>query len=94
VDRIGHAIEHGRLTTNVRLFADAGDRRWLEDLLHQGLLTVLAGTTGLMAVLLLANDSGPRVTESVGLFAMLGYGLLVVSGVLGLRALVVVLRRT
>lgn len=93
-ERIADSLEHGRFTTNVRLFADAGDRRWVTGLVHQVLLTVLAGTTGLMAALLLGIDDGPRVTESIALYALLGYGLLVVSAVLGLRVLGLVFRRT
>jgi ubiquinone biosynthesis protein len=46
-----------------------------------------------MAVLLLGTDGGPRVTESVSLFALFGYNLLVVSAVLGLRVLVTIFRR-
>jgi hypothetical protein len=34
------------------------------------------------------------VTESIALYALLGYGLLVVSAVLGLRVLGLVFRRT
>ena len=93
VDRIADAVEHGRLSVNVRLFADSRDRRVVTDLLHQALLTVLGAAAGVMAVLLLANPGGPQVTESVQLFAMFGYGLLVVAVVLVLRVLVVIFRR-
>jgi ubiquinone biosynthesis protein len=40
-----------------------------------------------MAVVLLNANSGPDVTSSVSLFQLLGYNLLLVSVVLGLRAL-------
>jgi ubiquinone biosynthesis protein len=93
VDRIGEAVEHGRLRVNVRLFADDQDRRLVTGLLHQALLTVLAAASGLMAVLLLATGGCPRVTQTVTLFPLLGYGLLVVALVLALRVLVVVLAR-
>lgn len=43
-------------------------------------------------LLLLGTPGGPGVTGSVELFALLGYGLLIVSAVLVLRVLVVILR--
>ncbi|MEU8819267.1 AarF/ABC1/UbiB kinase family protein [Actinoplanes sp. NPDC048796] len=94
VDRIGDAIEHGRLRLNVRLFADDQDRRLVTGLLHQVLLTVIGATAGVMAALLLGTDGGPRVSTGVALFPLLGYGLLVVSAVLMLRVLVTVFRGT
>ncbi|MBB4693295.1 ABC1 kinase family protein [Paractinoplanes abujensis] len=93
IDRIGDAIEHGRLRFAVRLFADDQDRRLVTGLLHQVLLTVIGATAGLMATLLLGIDGGPRVSTGVALFPLLGYGLLVVSVVLVLRVLVTVFRR-
>lgn len=93
VDRIGDALEHGRLRVNVRLFADDQDRRLVTGLLHQALLTVLGAAAGVMAVLLLAAGGGPAVTAGVDLFPLLGYALLVVAFVLALRVLVVVFRR-
>ena len=92
VERIADSLEHGRLTTNVRLFADPRDRRWITNLVHQALVTVLAGTTGLMATLLLGTRNGPRITPSIDLYDALGYGLLIVAAVLGLRVLVLVFR--
>ncbi len=92
IDRIGDAVEHGRLRFNVRLFADDQDRRLVTGLLHQVLLTVIGATAGLMATLLLGTGGGPRVSTGVALFPLLGYGLLVVSVVLVLRVLVTVFR--
>nr|WP_225311178.1 AarF/UbiB family protein [Microbispora cellulosiformans] len=92
VDRIVGAAESGRFSVNVRLFADPRDRRHVTGLLHQALLTVLAATAGLMAVLLLGSESGPRVTAAVTLYQLIGYNLLVVSAVLALRVLVAVFR--
>ncbi|WP_370017983.1 TIGR03557 family F420-dependent LLM class oxidoreductase [Planotetraspora sp. GP83] len=85
VERIVGAAENGRLSVNVRLFADARDRRHVTGLLHQVLLTVLAATAGIMAVLLLGAQNGPRVTAAVGLYQLIGYNLLVVSAILALR---------
>lgn len=92
LDRLGAALEDGRLGLTVRLFADEGDRRMLTGLVHQALLAVLAATTGIMAVLVLGLAGGPAVTEHLDLYEVLGYGLLVVSAVLGLRVLVAIFR--
>ena len=93
VDRIADAVEHGRLDVNVRLLADSRDRRVVTGLVHLTLSAVLGSVAGLMAVQFLGMPGGPQVTESVRLFALLGYGLLVVAVVLVLRVLVVVLRQ-
>jgi ubiquinone biosynthesis protein len=93
IDRIGDALEHGRLRLNIRLFADPRDRRLVTDLLHQALLTVIGAAAGVMAALLLGVGDGPRVSAGVGLFPLLGYGLLIVAVVLVLRVLVVIFRR-
>jgi ubiquinone biosynthesis protein len=54
IDRLGGALEAGRLSVNVRLLADPADRRYLTGLLHQVILVALAATSGVMAVLMLA----------------------------------------
>ena len=93
IDRIADAVEHGRVTFNVRLFADARDRRVVTDLLHQTLLTVIGTVAGIMGVMLLDLPGGPQVTDSVALFALFGYGLLIIAVVLVLRVLIIIFRR-
>ncbi|GIF73956.1 ABC1 kinase family protein [Asanoa siamensis] len=93
IDRLGDALEHGRLRVNVRLFADEQDRRLVTGLVNRALLTVIGAAAGVIAVVLLGAGGGPRVSATVSLFPLLGYGLLIVSVVLVLRVLVVVLRR-
>ncbi|MEU4425983.1 AarF/ABC1/UbiB kinase family protein [Actinoplanes sp. NPDC024001] len=93
IDRIGDAVEHGRLRFNVRLFSDDQDRRLLTGLFHQALLTVIGAAAGVMATMLLGSGEGPRTGLGIGLFPLLGYGLLIVAVVLVLRVLAVVLRR-
>ena len=93
VERIASAVEHGRLTVNVRLFADERGRRYATGMLQQLLLTVLGATAGVMAVLLLGTAGGPAVTATVSFYQLLGYFLLVVSSVLVLRVLVLVFGR-
>jgi ubiquinone biosynthesis protein len=92
VERIAGAAENGRLGVHVRLFADERDRRHVTGLLNQVLLTILAATAGIMAVLLLGTGGGPSVTARVGLYQLLGYSLLVVCAILALRVLVLIFR--
>jgi ubiquinone biosynthesis protein len=92
IDRIGASLESGRLGVNVRLLADDRDRRYLTDLVHLTLLTLLAATTGIMAVLILGLRAGPHVTGTLTLYQCLGYGLLVIAAILALRVLLAVLR--
>lgn len=92
IDRIAAAAESGRLGLNVRLFADERDRRHITGLLHQTLLAILGATAGLMAVLLLGTPGGPKVTESISLYQLFAYNLLVICAVLVLRVLILVFR--
>jgi ubiquinone biosynthesis protein len=92
VERIASAAENGRLSVQVRLFADQRDRRHLTGLLNQVLLTILAATAGIMAVLLLGTAGGPAVTATVSLYQLLGYNLLVICAILALRVLVLIFR--
>jgi ubiquinone biosynthesis protein len=92
IDRLGGALEAGRLSVNVRLLADPADRRYLTGLLHQVILVALAATSGVMAVLMLGLHGGPAITKTVTLFAFFGYCLLVIAAILALRVLVLVFR--
>jgi ubiquinone biosynthesis protein len=92
IDRVGHALETGRLSVNVRLLADPSDRRFVTGLLHQVLLTFLAAASGIMAVLLIGLRGGPSVTREVSLYGFFGYCLLVVAAMLAVRVLVLVFR--
>ena len=92
IDRVGAALEQGRLSVNVRLFADERDRAVVTGMLHEVLLAFTGTATGVMAVLLLASTSGPRVLPEVTLNQLFGYNLLVISALLGLRLLFVVFR--
>ncbi|PZF83733.1 ABC1 kinase family protein [Jiangella anatolica] len=93
VERIASAAEHGRLGINVRLLADERDRAVLTTMLHEVLLTVLAATTGIMAVLLIGTGGGPQLTDAVGLYELIGYNMLVISAILALRVLAQIFRR-
>jgi ubiquinone biosynthesis protein len=90
LDRITAAAEGGRLGLNVRLLADERERRLINGWLQQLVVTVLAATAGLMAVVLLAIKGGPVMTTAVTLYQFLGYCLLVICSLLALRALAAV----
>ncbi|MEU0088899.1 AarF/UbiB family protein [Streptomyces sp. NPDC006274] len=87
VERITNALEHGRLSVNVRLLADERDRRFVRGIVRDVLLAFLGGMTGVLGVLLLSTEAGPRLSDSMRLYEFLGYNLLLVSSVLVLRVL-------
>lgn len=92
IDRIGGALEDGRLTVSVRVLADPSDRRYLTGLVHRVLLAFLAAATGIMAVLMIGLRGGPALSASVSLYSFFGYCLLVIAAILALRVLVQVFR--
>jgi ubiquinone biosynthesis protein len=91
-DRVSSALEHGRLSLNVRLFADERDRRVITGLTHQFLLTFLGAASGVVAALLLGIPGGPKITSDVSLCQLIGYNLLIVAAILVLRVLFTILR--
>lgn len=93
VERIVAAAEHGRFTMSVRPLADERDRAFISSIVHQVLLALIAATTGIMSVVLLSVDGGPMVTPAIGLFELIGYFLLLLAAILGLRVLAPIFRR-
>lgn len=92
IDRIVGALEEGRLSVNVRPFAHQDDRNGVSGLVHEVLITVLASTAGIMAVLLLGMDSEPMLTDDVSLYQSLGYTFLVLAIMLAMRVMVHIFR--
>jgi len=92
IDRIGDALEDGRLTVSVRLLADPTDRRYLTDMLHRALLAFLAAAAGIVAVLMIGLHGGPALSKTVSLYSFFGYCLLVIAAILAVRVLVQVFR--
>ena len=93
LDRIATIVEHGGLTTRVRLFSDATDVAVVERLLNRAVLAVLALGLGLIAVLMVTAEAGPvlagtevRLLETLGWLGMFG------ATVLLLRVLLEILR--
>ena len=91
-DRVSGALEQGRLSLNVRLFADERDRRVVTGLTNQFLLTFLGAATGIVAALLLGVTAGPKIASGVSLAQLIGYNLLIVAAILVLRVLFVIFR--
>lgn len=86
-ERISSALEQGRLSVNVRLLADERDRRFIRGIVRDVLLAFLGGLTGLLGILLLSTRGGPRLADSLRLFDVFGYNMLLISSVLVLRVL-------
>lgn len=94
VDRISTMLEHGRLTTRIRLFGDFEERQFIERMLNRGVLTLLAIGSGVVSVMLLAVEDDPVFAffGTVGLFEAVGWIGLFIAVTLLLRVLLAVLR--
>ena len=91
-DRVTGALEQGRLSVNVRQFADERDRRMVTGLVHQFLMTFLGVGSGIVAAMLLGTSGGPKITSTLSLYQFIGYNLLIVAAILVLRVLFTILR--
>ena len=92
-DRVTGALEQGRLSLNVRLFADERDRRVVTGLTNQFLLAFLGAASGIVAALLLGAPGGPKVAPTVSLYQIIGYNLLIIiAAILVLRVLFTIFR--
>lgn len=92
IDRLTGALADGRLSVNVRLFADRRDRELINGLVNLIAATVLAAAFGIIAAMLLISDGGPQITPELSLFQIFGYLVAVLSGLLTLRVLFDVFR--
>lgn len=90
LDRVASSLEAGRLKVNLGLFSDSRDRKLIVGLVNQVVLAFLGGVAGIMAVVLLANPGGPQVAESITLYEIFGFNLILISAILFLRVLYVV----
>ncbi|HEY0807923.1 MAG TPA: AarF/UbiB family protein, partial [Pseudonocardiaceae bacterium] len=93
INKIVEDLERGRFTLNVRPLADRRDRDFLTGIAQQLMITILAAAATIGAIMLLTSDTGPMLTPTVRLYAFLGYALLFIGFVLGLRVLVLVFFR-
>jgi ubiquinone biosynthesis protein len=86
-DRISGALEKGRLSINMRLLADERDRRFIRGIVHDVLLAFFAAMSCLAGILLLSTQGGPSATESLRVFDVFGYGMVLAGSLLVLRVL-------
>jgi ubiquinone biosynthesis protein len=95
-ERISASLEEGRLGVRVRVLADERERRFVSGLIHQMTVTLLATCSGLMGVMLMVfgTGKGPRVSQQLELYPLIGYHVLAVSAILTLRVLYTALRGT
>ncbi|MFW6597471.1 ABC1 kinase family protein [Propionibacteriaceae bacterium Y2011] len=93
VNRITEQLEDGRLGVSVRLFERPTERAFLTGIVHQLILSVLAGALALSGVVLLVAPGGPMITSAIGVFPVLGATLLLFAFVLGARVLVSIFRQ-
>jgi ubiquinone biosynthesis protein len=88
INKITQDVEEGRFSVTVRALADPRDREFVTSLAQQVMITILAAAATIGSIMLLTSDTGPMLTPTLRLYAFLGYALLFVGFVLGLRVLV------
>lgn len=93
VDQIAQSLEDGRLSVQVRMFADPRDRVVVWQIMNQVLLTLLGTVLGIIAVLLVTSDEGPALTATFTLLQVVGYAAGLLSAILIFRVLVVIFKR-
>ncbi|MBT2503276.1 AarF/ABC1/UbiB kinase family protein [Curtobacterium sp. ISL-83] len=67
VDRIGEAVENGKFSVNIRLFADSRDRTIVSGLIRRVLLVLLGSGAGVLAVVYLTTPARPTAVLSTGM---------------------------
>lgn len=86
-------LEHGGITSKVRLFSDPEDIAVVERLANSGILRLLALDVSALAIMLLGTDTGPNIAGTdIRRVEELGRTGLFAGLVLLLRALLDVLR--
>ncbi len=93
LNKITEDVEQGRLSVNVRVLAHPADRGFLNRLVQQVVVALLAGAATLAAIILITTESGPFLTESIRMHAFFGYILLFMGFILALRSVVLVFQR-
>lgn len=93
LDRLATMVEHGAVTTRVRLFDDPRDARIVERWVNRAVLTVVALGVALLSVVMLGTTTGPVLAGTeIRLLEILGWAGLFAGTVLILRVLLAVLR--
>ena len=92
LDRIAASLEHGSLTTSMRILANESDRQFVGALAGRAVLAFLGATLGIMSVMLIGTRGGPTFFPGTSLFHVLGYVGLFFSTVLILRVVIAISR--
>ncbi len=92
LDRITNALEQGKLSVNVRLFADERDAHFIARQVSRAILAFLGAAIGIMSVLLLGMKGGPDLAPTISVFQVFGYLGLFLSIVLILRVIIGIVR--
>jgi len=92
LDRIAASLEHGSLTTSMRVLANESDRQFVGALVGRAVLALLGATLGIMSVMLIGTRGGPTFFPGTSLFHVLGYVGLFFSTVLILRVVIAISR--
>lgn len=93
IDRITAAMEEGRFNVNVAAFAHQRERDVARGLMQELLLTFLAAASGVMATMLIGQDSGPILVPGMTVYQFMGYFLAVLALILAMRVLIFIFRR-
>lgn len=94
VDRIATMLEHGRLTTRMRLFTESEDRRFVMTIVNRVVLSLLSVGTGVVSVMLIGLDDEATLglLGDLGAYELLGWIGLFIAVTLLFRVLLAVLR--
>jgi ubiquinone biosynthesis protein len=87
IDRIGNAVETGRLNVNIRVLADRTDRRLLSSLVRQLVLAGVGVVAGIVALGYLTVPETVGVISSATAGGVLGVASLVLLAVAGIDGL-------
>lgn len=93
INKITEDVEQGRLSFNVRMLAHPSDRGFLNRLVQQLVVAVLAGSATLAAIVLITAETGPMLTDGIRVYSFIGYVLLFMGFILALRSVVLVFHR-
>lgn len=93
LNKISEDIEQGRLSFNVRMLAHPSDRGFLNRLVQQMVVAILAGSATLAAIVLITAETGPMLTDTIRVYGFIGYILLFMGFILALRSVVLVFHR-
>jgi ubiquinone biosynthesis protein len=93
--QIGHALgqlQRGELRTRVSLFGSDTDRDTALTLVNRIGLSLLSGLLVLGGAIMVGDDGGPRITDTLGMVGLIGYVVLMFGLVVALRVVTAAVR--